>query len=564
MRTIEQWIGSLGRRYQDPFSCPLWPPDLFAIAAALLKLSGAYINVFKGLSRAHTTFSDAHASGKLWRSKIDAPLIKAAKSTRRKNKRREISPTQLEKLIPRDIRRLWREMLAKRAQPIGEIKHDSALSLTLICMVISADEACAGIGIDKDLDPFLTTAQEILDSNNLQSFTWDVPEDTLGVLAKQRTPQRGATLRSLTHHLCLYLPNDIEARWVGPYGSVAHDPKNDTINFLLVPWPLEMDGDEFKLAETPHSKGKYFEYSPRRDNSARVGRWLRAALQQAKRQARCVDVVVLPELALSISEYRTVERICVENRAMLICGLRLKGSKASRGANLCAIQPAGLYLRAKGADSRVSKKLESAIIEVHRLMQAKHHRWRLDRDQILQYQLAGNIQPEGYIWENIEIEARILHFVTFTEWMTWSVLVCEDLAQQDPAADLLRAVGPNLLVTLLMDGPQLRDRWSSRYASVFADDPGSSVLTLTSLGMSDRSRPTMAATGRRADKVRSIALWKDVVSGEREIVLDSEDDACVLTVSPTNLEEFSADGRGDKAVSGYLVFAGYKSFKVGI
>jgi hypothetical protein len=31
---------------------------------------------------------------------------------------------------------------------------------------------------------------------------------------------------------------------------------------------------------------------------------------------------------------------------------------------------------------------------------------------------------------------------------TWSVLICEDLARQDPAADLIRAVGPNLLIAL--------------------------------------------------------------------------------------------------------------------
>lgn len=69
------------------------------------------------------------------------------------------------------------------------------------------------------------------------------------------------------------------------------------------------------------------------------------------------------------------------------------------------------------------------------------------------------------------------------------MLVCEDLARQDPAADLIRAVGPNLLIALLMDGPQLSGRWPARYASVLAEDPGTSVLTLTSLGMAERSRP---------------------------------------------------------------------------
>ena len=68
---------------------------------------------------------------------------------------------------------------------------------------------------------------------------------------------------------------------------------------------------------------------------------------------------------------------------------------------------------------------------------------------------------------------RLLYFVTLNR-MTWSVLICEDLARQDPAADLIRAVGPNLVIALLMDGPQLNGRWPARYASVLAEDPGSS------------------------------------------------------------------------------------------
>src|SRR5687768_17746605 len=37
-------------------------------------------------------------------------------------------------------------------------------------------------------------------------------------------------------------------------------------------------------------------------------------------------------------------------------------------------------------------------------------------------------------------------------------LICEDLARQDPIAELVRHVGPTLVVTILMDGPQLKNR----------------------------------------------------------------------------------------------------------
>jgi len=87
-----------------------------------------------------------------------------------------------------------------------------------------------------------------------------------------------------------------------------------------------------------------------------------------------------------------------------------------------------------------------------RFAQAKHHRWYLDRGQIVNYQLGGYFPALQGCWERIELPPRTLNFVTLNA-MTWTVLVCEDLARQDPAADLIRAVGPNLLIALLMDGP---------------------------------------------------------------------------------------------------------------
>jgi hypothetical protein len=135
------------------------------------------------------------------------------------------------------------------------------------------------------------------------------------------------------------------------------------------------------------------------------------------------------------------------------------------------------------------------------------------------------------------------------------------LARQDPA-DLIRAVGPNLLIALLMDGPQLRGRWPSRYASVLAEDPGTSVLTLTSLGMAERSRPIARETGRRGDPIRSIALWRDAASGEREIILDSGHNACVLNLICRTETEFSADDPVHGEPADFPVFAGFSSFSV--
>ena len=548
MRTIDKWIGGIGRQRQSKLACPIWPPDLFAIAGALLKLSGAYIEIFAQESGTRSRFREAHDVGLKWREKIDGM--------------RKPSPSLLTNALPLEVREAWKRIVARRDISIRRIHDDKAVARDLIWLVLIADEACGGIGINVETrdSRFLTLSNSVLISNDLQSFTWDIPSDAIGVLAKQHTPQRGATLRSLTHHLALYVPNDIEARWVGPVTRTDLLMRNGAVNFLLVPWPLVLEAEDFHLASTPKSTGIYFEYNPARaKTTALFKRWLQRAFKEARKHARQIDVVVFPELALSVEEYLQAERVCISNGAMLIAGLRVPGSRSQRGLNFCMLQPTGLFLREGKKPTLREQKL---LVEKYRLAQSKHHRWCLDRQQILHYQLAGRIPSAASVWENIVIHRRRLHFLTFGDWMTWSVLVCEDLARQDPAADLIRSVGPNLLIALLMDGPQLRGRWSSRYASVLADDPGTSVLTLTSLGMAERCRPMLLTTGRRAEKNRAIGLWKDVETGEHEIVLDAGDNVCLLTVVPEMKEEVSADGRKDGFKSYYPIFAGYKSFRV--
>jgi len=258
---------------------------------------------------------------------------------------------------------------------------------------------------------------------------------------------------------------------------------------------------------------------------------------------------------LSIPQYLAAERIAFMSDAVLIAGIRAQSDRKRQGLNLCALQPAGVLGPNRGSASDRSRLLREL-----RLWRSKHHRWRLDREQTLAYQLSGRIYGYENPWENIELRPRLLHFVTLDVWMTWSVLICEDLARQDPAADLIRAVGPNLVIALLMDGPQLRGRWPSRYASVLAEDPGTSVLTVTSLGMAERSRPVLEGTGRRADPNRTIALWRDVESGEHELALDRGDDACLLNLVCRSKKEYAADGRGDGEQAHFPVFAGYRSF----
>lgn len=549
--TIDSWLEALGRKFQDPLDCPIWPPDLFAICGSLLKRSGAYLQVFdRGPSK--KIWDITHSTGRKWREQID-------KSPR-------VSLVGLKASVPKEVRSSWQKLIDAKAISLSNLHEDTPVVHELISLAIIADEASPGIGINTKQGPFLGTAQTFLEANRLVSFAWDVPTDVICVLGKQHTPQRGATFRSVTHHLSLYWPNDIEGRWIGPYGRGINEKAPDTVNLLLLPWPEVVETDDFRLARGPQKRSQidsnYFDYSPARPEKLPMFRRRFAqAIDAARLHARHLDAVVLPEVALTLDQYLAAELIALQKGVMLITGLRAPAS-LGQSFNYCAIQPAGLLCPPKERQSTRNRAFKEKFVEKFRFIQSKHHRWCLDGDQIVHYQLSGSIPTVTSVWENIHLASRSLYFLTLGTWMTWSVLICEDLARQDPAADLIRAVGPNLLIALLLDGPQLRGRWPSRYASVLAEDPGTSVLTLTSLGMAERCRPVLQATRQRAPATRAIALWRDMESGEHEIVLDKDDNACVLSLVRRSATELSADGRGDQNQAHSPVFAGYKTFRI--
>jgi hypothetical protein len=135
------------------------------------------------------------------------------------------------------------------------------------------------------------------------------------------------------------------------------------------------------------------------------------------------------------------------------------------------------------------------------------------------------------------VPRRAVQVVELADGVTLVSLVCEDLARLDEVADLLRAIGPTLVITTLLDGPQLASRWTARYASVLADDPGSAVVTLTSFGFAQRSRPA----GRPPSRL--VSLWKDPVRGLREIPLDVDAHAELIHIQIGRTTRHSADGR---------------------
>lgn len=550
--TFGEWLRYLWPGAFENGSIPVWPPDAFAIGAAFLRRTGAYVGLVDGRyskgAQGIIEPSVAENLGSAWRSALVKVLSKGTSRALRDE-------------CPQEIKQWWDQMRRCSNKDLFAAAQDTPFVIAVCNLTIASDAACAGIGVTIDDDPFLAQAQAQLQSNNWRSFCLHVAVHKVAVLGKQHTPQRGCTIRSLSHHLALYTPAEIYAYWRGPYHSAAG--RLDVFNLLLLPWPTAVAAADFKVStrrtereaeKSGSAPNRYFDYQPQFDERPDVlAKRVESALNAAGNYADQIHGIVLPEMALTPEQFLAVETIALKRNALLISGLRAAADTPSdMPINACAIQPIGLTAVKTASTSH-------SLRDSMRQVQLKHHRWCLDRGQILQYELGGRLPASRDCWERVHIGRREINFVTLGDWLTMCVLICEDLARQDPVTEVIRAVGPNIVFALLMDGPQLRNRWSSRYASVLAEDPGCSVLSLTSLGMAKRSRPREEG-GIVEDKSSTIALWRDAIFGEREIALGVGHDCAVLSLVCRSAEEYSIDGRGDQGQGHFPVFAGSFSF----
>jgi len=155
--------------------------------------------------------------------------------------------------------------------------------------------------------------------------------------------------------------------------------------------------------------------------------------------------------------------------------------------------------------------------------------------------LGRTLDPDKKWWEDIDLSNREIAFGLVRDDIVVCALVCEDLARFDPVLPALNSVGPNLVLALLMDGPQLLARWPGRYATVLAEDPGSSVLTLTSLGMVKLARRP------GEPECRVIGLWKDAHNaGAKELYLPAGCHGLLLSLKNQPTEQMTIDLRGDE------------------
>lgn len=400
----------------------------------------------------------------------------------------------------------------------------------LLTLHAMADEACAGAGL-RSASEFQRICLTTLEQTGSLSR---LPLDRVRVLPKLRPPESGITLRSISHNLAIDR-SEVRTSWLRapePPGA-GSSSRHARLTMLLVPYPTNVHANDFHPIRGPllnmdQSQFGFFEYAPTEPFDPQD---MVALIDSACRRVGSIDAVVLPEAALEELAVPMVQEMLAEAGVpYLISGVRRVSTEEQPFATNYA------YIGGTGWQAA----------------QHKHHRWCVDAAQVHQYHLGAALDPNHRWWEAIRIQRRSLTFVTTAEpaGLTICPLVCEDLARPDPVTDVIRAVAPTLVVGLLLDGPQLAARWPARYASVLADDPGSSVLTLTALGMAWRSQPS------GFDPSRVIALWKDPHRGLQQIALAEDARAVALTAHYRDVDVTSADGRVSAEPVSELVLSG--------
>jgi hypothetical protein len=477
-----------------------WPPDVFALANLLLDHAEAY------------RLAVAPPPGRRWPPTADwnQRIEEAGRDW--------AAAAAANAAAPVAVQVHWDALTPFKDRPIPPLVEAWELWAALLTLHAMADQACAGLAAMQPPSRFERALWDLLAAAGTLCH---LSSSRVRVLPKTQFATRGITIRSLSRYLALsYEPVDV--RWRRIESLVGRQPvRVAEYNTVIAPWPLEVRASDFRpvpgpLDNMPSESYGFFEFAPR---TTLDHQHLAGLLAAAASKASSIDCVILPEGAIDESELAGLEKL-LEAHAVtyLVTGVRQPPSGAGLAGNylhLGVATPEGWY----------------------RFRQPKHHRWLLDRAQISQYHLSRVLDPDKLWWEAIELPARKVQVLDVGGGSTMVPLVCEDLARMDEVTDLLLRIGPTLVITVLLDGPQLDMRWSCRYASVLSDEPGSAVLTVTSFGMAVRSQPP------GVPRSRAVAMWSDPSTGRHEIELGRGASGILITGSVAAKTVWTADGR---------------------
>lgn len=488
-----------------------WPPDVFALSNLILDHTEGY------------RFTVSPPKGGRWppHSDWNENVQRAAGEWR-------MTATDLNRAPPPDVAKLWKVVLERRDTKLSALRRgeDCPLLKALLTLHAMADEACSGLSAHRppQEDSFEARAWAMLRTRGSLAH---VEPTRVRVTPKTQLAGRGITIRSLSRYLALSYES-IDAHWhrIDPLPDHPERSTRD-YNILLAPWPLHIRDRAFRPVTGPLENMDpaafgFFRYDP--DDQIDIG-LLSRLVEQAQHHTRRIDTVILPEAAVRNDEVPTLETVMEDLGVLsIVAGVREPASDTTLGRNYVH-----LGVRVPGGWETYQ--------------QEKHHRWCVDGPQIRQYHLSRALDPSRSWWEAIDLPFRTVQIVDLGDGATVAPLVCEDLARLDEVSDVLRRVGPTMVIALLLDGPQLPNRWSCRYAAVLADEPGSAVLSLSAFGMVTRSRPP----GKPPSRV--IAMWNDPITGPHHIELGRGATGVLLAARVEPKTVWTADGRSHSSPS---------------
>lgn len=531
-------------------ACPVWPPDVFAVVGTLIDRSGCY-----------TQFSP---------DRNDLPKHEQYLDT---VKSIVDSWNSLDR-VPDAIQLVWDRLVEKHAEvSLDKIQDKKEVLDDLLLLFAVADEASQGIGWggtkDRTLSEFATRVLVNAVSNPAQypklrlphwptSLCLTVPPSQVIVLPKSITTDKGCTIRSLSHNLAL-LPcrTMLDPEWRLVTSRAENVDDSEDLRLLLIPFPYVIPKNSFRLTsprqplknKTTHAA--YFGLNQnwlKTDSKTYLsGKDLANTLiiplikeATANASGKLPHGVVLPECALDVQTTIEVAKALESSGIQfLITGVLEYDEESKKSFN----QAYTFFMLEQGA--------------IIARPQNKHHRWRIDQNQADSYGLNFDRDPDNHQWwEDIDVSKRGLPFYAFRDDTSLVTLICEDLARMEPAMNAIRAVGPNLVVALLMDGPQLGSRWPGRYAGVLADEPGCSVLSLTCAATVDLSNAHFKMTHTPpTDPKRIIGRWtqsRDAVA--KDIELPDSANGVLLNLKSDTKHQTTLDNRSDQNRSRELLF----------
>lgn len=305
-----------------------------------------------------------------------------------------------------------------------------------------ADEACAGTGVALSSSSghgcaYRARGRELLARTGSLAR---ISPRFIRVLPKVSSAPTGQA--GFSRYACVQGPG-IAARWHKmPARHRGQDVTSEYATLLLLPWPMRVRASDFRplegsvqrLAKEPFG---FFEFAPAEGLDLDL---LDRVLVAAREEVNSVDVVLLPESAVEQADIDALESLLRQHGVTFVqTGVRQRSRQPGR-------LPANwLHM---GLNPRLEKG--GALPDADgppwfHIRQNKHHRWSLDRSQILQYHLGGVLHPDIRWWEAMEVPRLRVEFIEVAE-ITMVSLVCEECSSNArPGWRPPTALNPSLL-----------------------------------------------------------------------------------------------------------------------